>query len=481
MIEYEVAPERSEFLLGEEVMIRVHIANHRAESIQVPDPEMRVSNQPVFQLVGSAWPEGIRFTSNRILPPGNLPPSEGQKLITIKAGGTWTGRFSLQPMLHPAPGEYELTSNLQWGDVRAESKPSRFRVQPPHMTSAHIGLGLRPNESAEGEGAFIQSDASGSQIYSFTFIEVRPSIGEAKIDPPLHRFTAGAGASDIAVPWRKAPFFNEFVRWIIWREGRTLRALSSASERPVSIEVPVELERVVLPPVKATNGPVEVLVLAQDRGRLFLAEFSGKTGEGSGRLSWNTALPARPSGITAALESDSAEGYRHVAFVAERDGGFDIYHARYMAGSPPQSFGSVHVAAARPLTGAEPTLFIEPDGRARVAVIALANGNDLAVEVVEAVFERATTQAKVHASTPRDLPARAIDGGLFYTDRPGVPARLEGVIAVEGNRLFKLDQALMLVPVMPGITPSRILLAPGRQTTYIFCVDPERGMSICAL
>ncbi|HEX3877264.1 MAG TPA: hypothetical protein VHW24_09775, partial [Bryobacteraceae bacterium] len=365
-------------------------------------------------------------------------------------------------------------------DVQAQSQPARFRVDPPHITSAHVGLGVRPNESAEGEVAFIQRGASSSQIYSFTFLEVRPAIAEAKIDAPLQRFTAGANATDIAVPWRKAPFFNEFLRWIVWREGRAIKALSSASEKPVSLELPTELDSIVRPPLKTTDGPVEVLAVSHDRAHLLLAEFSGRMGEeGSAKLAWNIALPAHPLGITAALEADSSQSYRHIALIAEGSGGFEIFHARYRPGTTPQSFRSTHVAG-RPLAGAQPALYIEANGRARVGIIAQPAGS-AAVEIVEAVFEPDDSPAKVTIGPPSELPGAPVSGALLYTDRPDVPVRLEGVIEAAGNKLLKLDPALKLIPAPPCTPMSGILLAPGKQTTYTFCTGAERALYISAL
>ena len=482
MIEYEVSPARSEYVSGEEVQITVRIANRRAVPIEVPDPEMRASVQPVHRLTGPARAEGVAFTNCRVLPDGSAQAAAGQKLIAIQPGATWTGQFSLNSLTDVStPGEYRLTSKLEWEDVQAESKESNFRVEPLRLSSVHIGLGTRPLEAAEGGGAFIQRGDGSSQIYSFTFKEMRPAIGEAQVDTPIRRFAAGANATDIAVPWRRAPFFNEMLKWIVWREGRSVKALSDAAERPVSLDLPADLARLVLPPLKATDGPVEVLAVSRDGTRLFLAEFTGQMGEeGSAKLVWSGALPERPAGITAALASDAAGSYRHVAFVAERPQGFEIFHGQYKPGGPPPSFRSVRIGTGRLLPGAEPALFVEPDGRARVGVLALAAGDKPAAELVEAVFGEGAVEE------PRpvrlgELPGKPTGGALLYADKQGALTRRDAVIAVEGNRLLKMDADRKLIPVTPGTPTNPILLAPGKQTSYILCIDPARGLYMEAL
>lgn len=479
MIEYQVSPARSDYVSGEEVEIAVRIANRRAVPIRVPDPEMMASVQPVHRLTGPAWPGGIRFTNSHLLPSGSVPAAEAQKLITIQPGAAWTGRFSLNSMLNvTTPGEYRLTSNLDWEDVRAESQPSAFRVEAMRVTSVHLGLGIRPFEAGEGEGAFIQNGAASSQIYSFTFQELRPAIAEAVVDTPLHRFTAGPDAADIAVPWRKAPFFNELVRWIVWREGRAVKALSMASQKPVSLNLPTDLSQLVLPPLKTTGGPVEVLAVSGDGSTLSRVDFTGKPGEeGSAMLVWNTPLPAHPAGITAALEGDEQGSYRHIAFVAGYAGGFEIFHAQYRPGGPPPSFASVRIPSRRPVPGADPALLIEPDGRVRVGVLTMAEGDNSTAELVETIFAGNGAAAQPRVMRLGQLSGKAAGGALLYGDKQGVLLRT-GVIEMEDKRLFKLDANLKLVPANPGTPTHRLLLAPGKQTTYVLCIDPARGLYI---
>jgi len=483
MIEYQVSPVRSDYVSGEEVEIEVRIANHRPVAIEIPDPEMMASVQPAHRLTGPAWPEGIRFTNTHLLASGSPQDAASQKLIAIKPGAAWTGRFSLSSIINAtAPGQYELTSNLNWGDVQAESQASAFRVEAMRVTSAHFGLGIRPFDAGEGEGAFIQHGSASSQIYSFTFQELRPAIAEAVADKPLHRFTAGPNATDIAVPWRKAPFFNELVRWIVWREGRDVKALSMASQRPVSLSLPTDLSRLVLPPLKVTGGPVEVLAVSQDGSTLSLVEFTGKPGEeGSGRLVWNSPLPAKPVGITAALEGDTQGSYRHIAFVAERAAGFEIFHTQFRPGGPPPSFDSVGIASLRPIPSADPALFIEPDGRARVGVLATAEGDNPIAELVETAFAGKAAAAEPSVMRLGELSGKVAGGALLYIDKKGVLLRRAGVIEMEDKRLFKLDANLKLAPANPGTPTHKILLAPGKTTTYILCIDSARGLYIEAL
>ena len=70
---------------------------------------------------------------------------------------------------------------------------------------------------------------------------------------------------------------------------------------------------------------------------------------------------------------------------------------------------------------------------------------------------------------------------LLYIDKKGVLLRRAGVIEMEDKRLFKLDANLKLAPANPGTPTHKILLAPGKTTTYILCIDSARGLYIEAL
>src|SRR5690349_19589871 len=77
-------------------------------------------------------------------------------------------------------------------------------------------------------------------VHSIRFQESDPSNSEVALDPTRRRATASAGATDVMSPWRNTPFFDEMLQWTVWREGRSIKALSSVEKVPATIDLPAE-------------------------------------------------------------------------------------------------------------------------------------------------------------------------------------------------------------------------------------------------
>ncbi len=190
-----------------------------------------------------------------------------------------------------------------------------------------MGLGIWPLGAGEGDGAFIHRGAgeAPSLRYSFSFIETRPDIGETKIRGPILRTSVDANATDVGVPWRNTPFYDELIQWIVWREGRAVMAISNTGQR-ASLELPEEPATLVMPPLKTKGGPVEVLALSNTKKELTLVRF---TPAGLAQLGWSAPLPAVPSVVTTALGPVGLGSERHVGFAAPSGNGIELFHGRF--------------------------------------------------------------------------------------------------------------------------------------------------------
>lgn len=469
MVEYEVRPEASEYVAGEDVTLRVRVANHSQAPIQIPDPEMLASMQPVHSLTGPKWQDGIRFTNTRRLEPeSSTSESADAPLITIEPGQQWEGTFAPNQFLGEVPdGEYRLASQLVFRNVSAQSQPNAFRVRALRPGSIQLGLGVRPLEAGEGEGAFIDSGA----LYAFTFKEMRPGIGEAVVNAPIRRATVSANARDVSVPWRNAPFFNELLRWVVWREGRQVKALSSTMTEPLSVSLPADASRLVQPTLKVTGQPVEALALSTDERTLHLVTLGADVGkEASGAVAWSAPLPVKPGPITAALGPEPGN-QRHIVFAVNRDGGIDLFHARYTPTGRPESFQNVHIANATVLDGSTIGLFADGSGVATVGAVTCAGEDRRACALVEATFAADGKPGTPRVTALGTVPATPQKTAVLYAEKNGALDWRSAVVQLQGGQILKMEGATLVPLSSQGTPTSPILLAPGKQATYILYIE----------
>lgn len=477
MVDYEVSPESTEYLAGQEVTIRVRLANRGPAAIHIPDPEHEASHQPVHTLQGPGLGSGSKFTGKRSIraqeeaaPSVDIPP------ITIEPGAAWEVVMPINSIVDVGmEGEYNLTSELHLPGINAQSRATTFRVRPGQPGSIHAGIGASPLGIAEGEAAFIENGA----VYALAFRETRSAIGEASIDRPIRRANAGRDATDIGVPWREGPFFNEMLKWLIWREGRDLKALSDVMSEPFSMAFPGDLSRLVRPPLKTTGSPVDVLALSKDEKTLHLARVGAQRGEEPrGTIAWSYPLPADPGAITAAL---GPADERHIAFLtANRSGDLAVLHTHYKGASAPGPLERVSVDGAGNVPdGFSIGMKVDARGAATVGVVAVSEDKRTCT-LVEVTFGSDGKASSPKLTRTEELADAVVDAAVIYP--PQVPAQVVVVVRLKNNRVLKLgDDGKFIEAPVQGTPTQPLILAPGKQTTYILYTDPKRGFYLESL
>jgi hypothetical protein len=353
-----------------------------------------------------------------------------------------------------------------------------FAPEESHApTAVHVGLGMRPFGSATGQVVFIQRDQGGSAVFAFNFNE-NPEISEMALTKIVRRASVSVNASDAASPWRNTPFFDELLQWIVWREGRSIKALSSVMSAPLSTDLSAEPAYLVHPPLKTKEGPVEVLAISHDRTEISLIEFSSSAvGENpSAKVFWKNRLPAAPEAITAALAPISQQSARHIAFVVQRQSGFEIFHARYSANGL-DAFHSVQVAKGRLLPHVSPSLFIDDAGLVKFGILAAPDEHAHACTFVEAEFDISGKSVGDPKLTSFDVAGPPATGAVLYSQNQGQPVRRDVVVAVKDHGIVHLDHEGHMSPALVQGTPvAPIQLAPGQHSTYVLYINPQGGL-----
>lgn len=481
MVHYELTLARNSFFPGEEVQVRVKITNQQTVPIQLPDPNARGSTQPVHTMSGPGYPDGILFGNIALLKEPAEKASAIQKMITLAPGASWNGVVALDAIVNlSTPGQYRLHSSLNWQDLKAESSDITFSVRPLTLRSVHLGLGLRPFDNGEGEGAFLNAVDGSNHLYTFSVREMQPSIGEASLGKPIHRLAVGPDATEVAVPWRNSPFFNELLRYVLWREDQTIKMISSTSRTPFSFAPPAGISRLVRPPLKVTGGPVEVAAISADARSLQWIRFDATSGVGS--VGWTIPLPAAPHGITAALGPEAGGSKRHLAFTSLAGEAIDLYYVQFSETGPPEPFQSARVDGWRLLEGASPAILAEADGTVLI-IVPVSGKRDGKVVCATVEVQISPPDGRVQGDPLLTqlgvLSSRPVTGAAMLVDKDGRVTRREVVISFERGPLLKFNGRDRLVPVsVPGTPTVPILMAPGKNVTYILYIDPERGLVV---
>ena len=480
MIQYAITLSRKSYFPGEEALFRVQITNQGSAPIQLPDPKVPGSAQLVHILKSPAYPEGTRLGSAGA-PSASGGSAANPPLITIAPGASWNGSFALDRLANLSqPGEYRLQSKLDWQDVKAESQEVSFAIRPIAVRSVHVGLGVRPFDTGEGEGAFLHAVEGTTQLFTFNFKEMRPAIGEAVLGKPIFRLDAGANATEVAIPWRNTPFFNEMLRYVLWREDQTVKLISSTGKTPFSFLPSDGISRMVRPPLKTTGGPIEVGVFSKDGNALQWIQFDPKSGVGS--IAWKVTLPATAQDITAALGPEAGGSKRYLAFTARSGSGVDLYYTHFAENGLPEPFQHVHVDGWGLLSGAAPAILAEADGVMHIMlpVTGKSEGVDTCALIEIQVPADGKAPVNPHITNLGKLPGHPVAGAALLVDKDGRVARRAFVIVLEGEEhLLKLSEAGSLVPVSVHGTPTTpILLAPGKNANYIIFSEPQQGLVV---
>jgi hypothetical protein len=341
-------------------------------------------------------------------------------------------------------------------------------VSRPNPVSLHFGQGERPLDVALGQLAFVQKEASGTSVYFARFQESDPVNSELDIEPLFRAAQAGPNATDLAVPWRNSPFFDELMRWIVWREGKSIKALSNSEKTPSSIDLPVEPDTIVRPPLKVKGGPVEILAL---QGKSLTLITVPPRLKATPVIAWQAELPFAPASITAALGPD---GSRHIAFAVNSAARVGVFHCRYTETGLDTAYDRAQFEGGTIWPGAPLSLAVTDDGVAHIGLMQ-ANGEER--RVLEVKFGGAAGQQ----SSTLDLPKREekpfTAGSIRYVTAKGKMVRRE-VVLLAGDEIWNLPGggSTQLAQAGSGrayVTP--LVIAPGRFKSYVLYQDSTSG------
>ncbi len=416
---------------------------------------------------------------------GDLALPTGIKTLTLAPGDTWRGNFSLGDLVELGRfGEYKLDARIEWEGRTMEAERFTFTIEGTRMRGLHIGLGERPFDDGQGQGAFLQAGEGVKTLFSFDFSEEDPGLGEMHVEQPIRRLTLSSGVSDVLVPWRDAPFFSEMLQWILWRNGNRVEAVSSMMSEPVGVDLPFEAASLVRPALKPSNQSVEVIALSKSGKALAVVQIGDGRTEAPGQpgILFTTTLPEPPDQAVAALAPASAGGKRHLALVFGTKGGVDLHTASYAPGAGPGDFVVQTIPGARLIDGAPPAMLVHGDGSSRVGLFAMQPSGEIQFIKVRLTPDGTPAGRPVIQSLPPPK-SPIIEASLLYAAEQGVLERRLAALRSQDGTLLRLHAPnngdWRLEPfVTSGPVTSPMAIVPGKSGGYIIIASPDEGIGM---
>jgi hypothetical protein len=460
MVAFEINLPQSVYLAQQAVELSLRITNSGDVPVELPDPDDLMSSQPVYGLAGPGNPKPVLFSKWSKYGRGRPTPPDA-KLLTIAPGETWEGSVPLQ-RLTPVEieGEYRVAAALSWKGLNVRAKDIAFQLARPIPISIHVGQGARPFDQALGQIVFLQPEQEAKGVYSIRFQESDPSNSEVALDPTRRRATAGAGATDVMSPWRNTPFFDEMLQWTVWREGRSIKALSSVEKVPATIDLPAEPDFLVHPALKTKDGPVEILAVKGKTISLITAPPRPKS---QPAIAWHADLPAMPGLMTSALGPVAKGSPRHIAFVVKGSKGIEVRHGSYTPGGLGR-FQTAHVDGGVLLDGVPLELTVTGDGVAHVAVVQSRDAGK-ALSLAEIQFGDGGPKVTVRPLPPLEEPA--VGGVIHYVTVNGAITRTDIVVSSHGD-LWNIGASGAFQKIEPRRAfVSPLTMVPGLELSYL--------------
>lgn len=466
MIFYTIEPSRLEYLAQEEVSLALVIENRGAESVDIPDPLAGNNNDPVYEIVRSpaeGEAQGTRaLISNWSSRQGPaLPPPTAR--IPLAPGAKWQGNVSLSrlaPIMEQA-GEYQIGSSITVETAQVIAPKRTLRIQPPVPATVNLSQGLRPFNHGQGELVFLQKEKSANGVYIARVEENEPANSEVSVRAMMRRANASANANDAMSASSNVGLYADLLQWIVWREGATVKSLSTAETAPLSVTLASEPDHLVKPALTTKGGPVSVL--ARKGASLTLVSIPSKI-FAQPEQKWTFELPVVPVSITAAIAPVQAGGTRYVVFAGATGNAFDIYCATFTEAGL-GSIDKLTVPGGKLLGRTPITAAVDAEGVLHVLAIRESAGEERQLALIEATFGKGEPKF-----TAGDLPklAKPVDeGGLLLVVADGKVVRRDVVISSEKAMWNLTSKGTFAQIVQKPRFYSPVILLAGKELSYI--------------
>ncbi len=477
------------FVVGETVDLDLTLVNAGAVPVQIPDIGVPGIGYPVYTLTGPDYPGGIRFIKIPLdeheRPPSARPPSPRApppRLREIAPGQVLeTGVAVSRTITIDQPGSYTIAARLAYGGVDLAAGPLAFRL----LANTFLDAGLALDSPARGSGCrvvWLGEGEGAHRVGEAWLVENRPDLGEIE-RPTLRRVRElPPDASNAFAPWSNYDRADALFHWDGWREGSRLVALQAGAASPRHADLGSTAAWMVAPALMPRSGRMLAFAVDPHGGRLATVVFLPDS-ETPPSVSWRPLpLPAVAGAAALPPAGEAAEVLLIGPVPATQPPSGPIRHDLSLAvltGDPNAAPRRTVVAGVVAMSGSVPAFHIGPDGTGRASLIALANGGQQTMVLVDVVFPP-NLDPPLTTVTPLPPVSRPAVAAAVAFRSGGDGAGRDWALLFAGDEIVssRSDFRPMRLPLHPAV-PLQLVSRPS--LTYVLAVDPVSGPTLLPL
>jgi hypothetical protein len=465
------------YLAGENIGMTVTVTNRTPNPIEIPDPFHRDNWQPTYTLTGPSYPNGHTFSFRSVALKDTQPEPEGVDpvLVTLGPGQSLEEEIPLQSWLPLSElGEYEMTAQLRWKGLAAQSAPVRFRLERSQVESASAGVDAEAPGAAGEWVEWFHKEPAGQRLYAALFKRPHTDVHGYEAFGVQAIFTAGSQATDLLSPWANYNRMAELAKWRAWREGSVLVGLVTGFPAAQRLELGGVPESIVRPALMSRSGELDIFFVTAGKPELGLARFPAPKWEGSqtpARVLWRTPVPGKPAAARCAIAPESAGSQRRLLLVTQDQGSVAVWFMNAADGASAGSWVTARIPNAVAMPGAEPGLRVAEDGVSHAAILLLTDPAARRFAIADMTFGRdGKLRGDVAVKPLGQLEASPKAAAAAYTVTQGSAIRRDWVVLLENGKVVHSGsegeaRSLTGTPVLP------LQLIPLSAGTYLLTLD----------
>jgi hypothetical protein len=369
-------------------------------------------------------------------------------------------------------GSYSLTARLEWGESVAVSAPLAFDLEALVTRAVDVGLSWRPGGAPEIYALWLHESHGHPVLFQGIFGEDRPDLGEVGCRAVVRIGEPAPGASRALTPFAAHSRLDDLIGWALWTEGAVLCGSPTMGVGPLRMTMPFVPSCIALPLLESRAHSVDAFIVGGAEARtlaMLRIDHGGLLRPSEGKVLWTWGCPEAVTAAAVGAQPNDYERIRHLALLSVSAGRATVRKVRVDDASPPMQISESAISNYHPVPDSPPAVLAQPDGSARVAVLAHEALDPSRCQLVEFRFGPGGGPASPAVIASMTLPVPAREGRIqYYSDALSGAYRCDCVIRGTNGAAYAFAGDGSARQVLPQqLSPASLGLIALRNHSYI--------------